>query len=45
MTPAKNILPTETSTDAAYTTITIDGGIKIPNVPALAMIPAANSFE
>ena len=45
ITPARNIRPTETSTDAAYTTITIDGGIRIPNVPALHMIPAANSFE
>ena len=45
MTPAKNIRPTDTSTDAAYTTMTIDGGMRIPSVPALAMMPAAKSLE
>ena len=42
--PAKNILPTDCSVTAQYTTITIDGGIKIPSVPALHNIPAANFF-
>ena len=41
---AKNIRPTDTSVAAAYTTITIDGGIKIPSVPALQITPAANSL-
>ena len=45
ITPARNILPTDTSVADAYTTITIDGGINIPNVPAFAITPAANSFE
>ncbi len=44
MTPAKNIRPTETSVAAAYTTMTMDGGIKIPKVPALQMTPAAKSL-
>ena len=44
MTPAKNMRPTDTSVAAAYTTITIDGGIKMPNVPALQMTPAAKSL-
>ena len=43
-TPPKNIRPTETSVAAAYTTITIDGGISIPKVPALQMTPAAKSL-
>ena len=44
ITPAKNIRPTDTSTAAAYTTITIEGGINIPKVPALQITPAANSL-
>ena len=39
-----NSLPTEVSVAAEYTTITIDGGIRMPRVPALQMIPAPNSF-
>src|SRR3546814_7782941 len=42
ITPAMNSLPTEVSVAAAYTTITIDGGIRIPRVPALQTIPAPN---
>ena len=38
------ILPTDCSVTAQYTTITIDGGTKIPSVPALHNIPAANFF-
>ncbi len=38
-----NSLPTEVSVAAPYTTITIDGGIRMPSVPALQITPAANS--
>ena len=36
--------PTETSVAAAYTTMTIDGGMRIPSVPALQITPAAKSL-
>ena len=41
--PAMNRSPTEVSVTAPYTTMTIDGGIKMPSVPALQIMPAANS--
>ena len=43
-TPAMNMRPTDTSVTAAYTTITIYGGIRIPSVPALQITPAPNSW-
>ena len=45
ITPAMNSLPTDVSVVAPYTTITMDGGIRIPSVPALQITPAANSLE
>ena len=45
MIPAMKSLPTDVDVAAAYTTMTIDGGIRMPSVPALQMTPAANSFE
>ena len=39
-----NNLPTDVSVAAEYTTITIDGGIRMPRVPALQMMPAPNAF-
>jgi len=41
--PAMNKSPIEVSVTAPYTTMTIEGGIKMPSVPALQMRPAANS--
>ena len=45
MTPAINNAPTEVSVAAPYTTITMDGGIRIPSVPALQTTPAAKGCE
>src|SRR5699024_10266041 len=42
--PAMNRSPTEVSVAAPYTTSTIDGGTRIPSVPALHTTPAANGF-
>ncbi len=39
--PAMNNLPIDDSVIAPYTTITSDGGIRIPSVPELHMTPAA----
>jgi hypothetical protein len=44
-TPAMNSLPTEVSVAAPYTTITMDGGIRMPSVPALQITPAAKGCE
>jgi hypothetical protein len=39
--PAINIRAALTSVAAAYTSITIEGGIRIPSVPAFPITPAA----
>ncbi len=39
-----NSLPMEVSVAAPYTTSTMEGGIRMPSVPALQMTPAANFF-
>ena len=36
-----NSRPTEVSVAAANTTITIDGGMRMPSVPALTITPVA----
>ncbi len=45
MMPATKSCPTEVSVTAPYTTMTIEGGMRIPSVPALQITPAAISFE
>ena len=44
MTPAINNLPTEVFVETEYITMTIDGGIKIPNAPEVVMTPAPKRF-
>ena len=39
-----NNLPIDVSVAAPYTTSTMEGGIRMPSVPALQITPAANFF-
>src|SRR3954449_8336708 len=42
--PAMNSLPTETLVDTAYSTIGIDGGMRIPSEPEVVITPAPKRF-
>ena len=44
MTAAANSVPTETCSRSPMITSMIDGGIRMPSVPAEAMVPTASSF-
>ena len=43
-TPAMNSVPTEVLVATEYITMTIEGGIRIPNAPEVVMTPAPNRF-
>src|SRR4029079_2826927 len=42
--PAMNSLPTDELVATAYSTIGIDGGIRMPSEPEVVITPAPNSF-
>src|SRR4029079_7833460 len=42
--PAMNSLPTDELVATAYSTIGIDGGIRMPSEPEVVMTPAPNRF-
>src|SRR6185369_8279348 len=44
MTPAMNSAPTEVLVATEYITMTMDGGIRMPRAPEVAMTPAPNLF-
>ena len=43
-TPAANSLPTDVLVETANSTITIDGGTRMPRAPLVVITPAANRF-
>ncbi len=44
MTPPMNRRPTDVSVTAAKMTIVIDGGIRMPSVPAFTITPVAKAW-